>query len=97
VVVVAQPGKLAAAPDVGAELGSALGQQAIGGGLRDAQDVRMRGVQPAGRGLVEATRVSCVVVPERGWVQVDARLHQDDPVRSDFSTSAGCPAVSGPR
>jgi hypothetical protein len=33
--------------------GGALGQRAISG-LRDAEDVRMRGVQPVGRGLVDA-------------------------------------------
>ena len=53
-LVLAQPDQFAAAPDLGAELGSALGQQAIGGGLRDAEDVRVRGVQPVGRGLVDA-------------------------------------------
>jgi hypothetical protein len=46
VVVLAQPDQFAAAPDLDAELGGVLGQQAIGGGLRDAEDVRMCGVQP---------------------------------------------------
>jgi len=48
VVVLAQLGQFAAAPDLGAEFGGVLGQQAVGGGLRDAEDVRMCGVQPVG-------------------------------------------------
>ena len=44
--VLAQPDHFAAAPDLGAEFGGALGQQALGDGLRDAEDVRVRGVQP---------------------------------------------------
>jgi hypothetical protein len=46
VVVLAQPDQFAAAPDLDAEFGGVLGQQALGGGLRDAEDVRMCGVQP---------------------------------------------------
>jgi hypothetical protein len=50
--VLAQPDQLAAAPDLGAELGGALCQQPIGGGLGDAEDVGMRGVQ-VGRRLLD--------------------------------------------
>jgi len=46
VLVLAQPGQLAAAPDLDAELGGVLGQRAVGGGLWDAEDVGMLGVQP---------------------------------------------------
>ena len=53
VVVLAQPDDLAAAPDLGAELGGALGQQAVGDGLRDAEHVGVRGVE-LGRGLGDA-------------------------------------------
>jgi len=54
VVVLAQPDQFAAAPDLGAELDGVLGQQTLGGGLRDAEDVRMCGVQPVRRRLVDA-------------------------------------------
>jgi hypothetical protein len=54
VTVLAQPDHRAAAPDLGADLGGVLGQQAIGDGLRDPEDVGMRGVQPVGRGLRDA-------------------------------------------
>ncbi len=54
VVVLAQPDQLAAAPDLGTELGSALGQQAVGDGLRDAEDVGMCGVQPVRLRLADA-------------------------------------------
>ena len=53
-VVLAQPDHFAAAPDLDAELGGVLGQQALGGGLRDAEDVRMCGVQPVRRRLGDA-------------------------------------------
>jgi hypothetical protein len=46
VLVLAQPDQFAAAPDLGAELGGVLGQQALGDGLRDGEDVGMCGVQP---------------------------------------------------
>jgi hypothetical protein len=39
VLVLAQPDQLAAAPDLGAELASALGQQALGDRLRDGETV----------------------------------------------------------
>jgi hypothetical protein len=54
VVVLAQPGQFAAAPDLGAYLDGARVKQALGDVLRDAEEVGMRGVQPAGRGLVDA-------------------------------------------
>jgi hypothetical protein len=41
VVVLAQSDQFAAAPDLDAELGGVLGQQALGGGLRDGEGVRM--------------------------------------------------------
>src|SRR5215203_5040175 len=52
--VLAQPDQLAAAPDLDAEFGGVLGQQAVGGRLRYAEDVRMRGVQPVRRRLIDA-------------------------------------------
>jgi hypothetical protein len=54
VVVLAQPDQFAAAPDLDAELGGVLGQQALDCGLRDAEDVRMCGVQPVRRRLGDA-------------------------------------------
>jgi len=54
VLVLAQPDQLAAAPDLDAELGGVLGQQPLDGGLRDAEDVRMCGVQPVRRRLGDA-------------------------------------------
>jgi hypothetical protein len=54
VVVLAQPDQFAATPDLDAELGGVLGQQALGGWLRDAEDVRMGGVQPVRRRLGDA-------------------------------------------
>jgi hypothetical protein len=53
-VVLAQPHQFAAAPDLDAEFGGVLGQQALDGGLRDAEDVRMCGVQPVRRRLADA-------------------------------------------
>jgi hypothetical protein len=44
--LLAQPDQFAAAPDLDAQLGDVLGQQALGDGLRDAEGVRMGGVQP---------------------------------------------------
>jgi hypothetical protein len=54
VLVLAQPDQFAAAPDVDAEFGGMLGQQAVGDGLRDAEHVRMCRVQPVRRGLLDA-------------------------------------------
>jgi hypothetical protein len=48
VVVLTQPGQLAAPPDLGTQLRGVLGQQALGAGLRDAEDVGVRGVEPLG-------------------------------------------------
>jgi hypothetical protein len=58
VVVLAEPDQRAAAPDLGADLGGVLEQQAIDGGLRDAEDVAVRGVQPVGRRLVDGGEVT---------------------------------------
>ncbi len=44
--VLALPDQFSTAPDLGAELGGVPGQQTLGDVLRDAEDVRMRGVQP---------------------------------------------------
>jgi hypothetical protein len=63
VVVLAQPDQFAAASDLGADLDGALGQQTIGGGLRDAEDVRMRGVQPVGPALADAGEETADLVP----------------------------------
>ena len=46
VFVLAQPDQFAAAPDLGAEFDGVLGRQPLRDVLRDAEDVRMRGVQP---------------------------------------------------
>lgn len=48
VLGLAQPDHCAAAPDLDAELGGVLGQQAVGEGLRDAEDIAVCGVQPVG-------------------------------------------------
>lgn len=52
-LVLAQPDEFAAAPDLGAQRGGVLGQQTVRGRLRDAEGVRMRGVQPLRRRLDE--------------------------------------------
>ena len=52
-LVLVQPHQLAAAPDLGTELGGVLGQQPVGDRLRDAEDVRVRGVQPVRRRLAD--------------------------------------------
>ena len=52
--VLAQPGQLAAAPDLGADFDGMLGQQALGEVLRDAENVGVRGVQPARCRLCDA-------------------------------------------
>jgi hypothetical protein len=54
VVVLAQPDQFAVAPDLDAEPDGVLGQQPLGGGLRDGEDVGMRGVQPVRRRLGNA-------------------------------------------
>jgi hypothetical protein len=46
VVVLAESGEFVAAPDLGAEFGGVLGEQTVGEGLRDAEHVRVGGVQP---------------------------------------------------
>ena len=51
VVVLGEAGQLGAAADLGAERGGVLGQQPLGGGLRDAEDVPVGGVEPARRRL----------------------------------------------
>ncbi len=84
VVVLAQPDQLTAGPEFGAELAGALGQQAIGGGPQDAEDVRMCGVQPvrpwlddAGEGTPER-----VLVAEREEpLQQTALVHHLDAAR----------------
>ncbi|WRL49139.1 hypothetical protein U3649_09840 [Luteimonas sp. R10] len=84
VAVLLQTGHLAATADFCAEFGGALGQQAIGEGLRDAEDVGMRGVQPPGRGLVDggeetADRVLLAVREEA--LQQAALIHDLDAAR----------------
>jgi hypothetical protein len=54
VFVLAEPDDFAAAPDLGAELDGTFGQQAVGDGLGDAENVWMRGVQTLWRRLVDA-------------------------------------------
>jgi hypothetical protein len=51
--VLAQPGHRAPAADGGAEPGGVLGQQAFGDGLRDAEGVRVRAVQPVRHRLTD--------------------------------------------
>ncbi|BCB76434.1 hypothetical protein Pflav_028440 [Phytohabitans flavus] len=63
VAVLAQPHQLAAAPDLGTELGGMLGQQSVAGGLRHAEDVAVRGVQPLGRGLLDPGEETVERVP----------------------------------
>nr|WP_231948791.1 hypothetical protein [Jiangella alkaliphila] len=58
VVVLAEPGQRAAAPDLRAQLLGVRGQQAVGDRLPDAQDVRVRGVQPLGQRPVDAGEVA---------------------------------------
>jgi len=61
-----------------------LGEQAIGGGLRDAEDVRMCGVQPVRRGLVDAGEETTdrVLLAEREEpLQQTALIHHLDAAR----------------
>ena len=84
VVVLAQPDQFAAAPDLGAELGGVLGQQALGDGLRDAEDVGMRGVQPVRRRLGDAGEEAAdrVLLAEREEpLQQTALVHHLDAAR----------------
>ena len=84
VVVLAQPDQLAAAPDLGAELGGVLGQQAVGDGLRDAEDVGVRGVQPVRRRLGDAGEEAAdrVLLAEREEpLQQTALVHHLDAAR----------------
>ena len=84
VLVLAQPDQFAAAPDLGAELGGVLGQQALGDGLRDAEDVRMCGVQPVRRRLDDAGEETTdrVLLAEREEpLQQTALVHHLDAAR----------------
>ena len=84
VVVLAQPDQLAAAPDLDADLGGVLGQQAVGDGLRDAEDVRVRGVQPLRRRLADAGEEAAerVLLAEREEpLQQAALVHDLDAAR----------------
>lgn len=83
-VVLAQPDQFAVAPDLDADFGGVLGQQAVGGGLRDAEDVRMRGVQPARRRLGDAGEETAdrVLLAEREEpLQQTALVHHLDAAR----------------
>jgi hypothetical protein len=81
VVVLAQPDQFAATPELRTKLGGALGQQAVGGGLRDAQDVGMSRVQPVGRRLgdagEEATNRVLLAVREEPFQQTALVHHLD--------------------
>jgi hypothetical protein len=63
VAVLTQPGQRAAAPDLGAQVRGVLGQQAVGDGLRDGENVRVGGVQPLRRGLRDAGEPADRVLP----------------------------------
>jgi hypothetical protein len=84
VVVLAQPDQFGAAPDLGAELDGVLGQQALGEVLRNAEDVRMCGVQPLGRRLRDAGEEAAdrVLLAEcEEPLQQAALVHQLDAAR----------------
>jgi hypothetical protein len=68
VLVLAQADQFATAPDLGAGLDGVLGQQADGDCSRDAEDVRMRGVQPVWLRLVDAGEE-----PPSGYCRPSAR------------------------
>ncbi len=84
VVVLAQSDQLAAAADIDADFGGVLGQQAVGGGLRDAEDVRMCRVQPVRRRLGDAGEETAhrVLLAEREEpLQQAALVHHLDAAR----------------
>jgi hypothetical protein len=78
--------QLGPAPHVGAEAGGVLGQQADDDGLRDAQDIRVRGVQQVRLRLADAGEVAAerMLPAEREEpVQQTPRVHQLDGARVD--------------
>ncbi len=94
VVVLTQPDQLAAAPDLGADLDGVLGQQALGDALRDAEHVRMRGVQPVGPRRADAAEESAgLVLPaeQEEPLQQTALVHQLDAAHMDTE----CPGLPG--
>lgn len=91
VLVLAQAGHFASAPDLGAHRGRVLGQQALGDGLRDAEDVGVRGVHPLGPRLADAGEVAAhgerLAAGEEPFQQAALGHHLDaarvQPERSD--------------
>jgi hypothetical protein len=80
-VVLAQPDQLAAASDVSTQLGSALGQETVGDGLREPENVRMGGVHLLGPRLVDAGEITAdlvfVAVLEKSLQQAPLIHHLD--------------------
>jgi hypothetical protein len=84
VFILTQPDQFAAAPDLYAELGGVLGQEALDGGLRNAEDIRMCGVQPVRLRLGDAGEVTTdrVLLAEREEpLQQSALVHHLDAAR----------------
>ena len=84
VFILTQPDQFAAAPDLYAELGGVLGQEALDGGLRNAEDIRMCGVQPVRLRLGDAGEVTTdrVLLAEREEpLQPSALVHHLDAAR----------------
>jgi hypothetical protein len=84
VVVLLDACHLVAAADLSAELDGALGQQAVGDRLRDAEDVTVRGVQGCRRRLVdpgEAAGTGILLAVCQEPVQQAALVHDLDAAR----------------
>jgi hypothetical protein len=84
ILVLTQTDQFAGTPDLGADLGGVLGQQAIGDGLRDGEDVRMCGVQPVRGRLADAGEETTdrVLLTEREEpLQQTALVHHLDAAR----------------
>src|SRR5699024_8798611 len=79
VFVLVQVGEFVAASDGGAQFGGAFGQESVGGGLGDAQDVGVGAVQSFGCGFGDGGEESAdgVVVPvaAEGWQQAALVQH----------------------